>query len=257
MIVGDAARLRQIVFNLMSNALKFTTAGSVTLHAAAVGEDRLRIVVDDTGIGIPAETRDAIFESFRQADTSTTRRFGGTGLGLAICRNLARAMGGDVTVTSVMGEGSRFIVELPLVRAEAPAVSAIATPGMAGLLVLDRNPITRSMLRTLMMPHAGSVVATATVDEAIAALAGTRFERLLIDASALYDGDDAVAPLRQLAAAAAGSDVTILWPAGAAPDRIASETDHAFRSVLKPISGAELVALLYPTGHVALVSQAA
>jgi signal transduction histidine kinase len=257
MIVGDAARLRQIVFNLMSNALKFTTAGSVTLHAAAVGDDRLRIVVADTGIGIPVETRDAIFESFRQADTSTTRRFGGTGLGLAICRNLARAMGGDVTVSSVMGEGSRFIVELPLVRAEAPAASAVATPGAAGLLVLDRNPITRSMLRTLMMPHAGSVVATATVDDAISALAGTRFERLLIDAGALYEGDGAAAALRRLAVAAAGRDVTILWPAGAEPDRIASETDHAFRSVLKPISGAELVALLYPTGHVALVSQAA
>ncbi|MDX7543089.1 ATP-binding protein, partial [Serratia marcescens] len=87
-------------------ALKFTETGSVTVHAAAVG-DRLRIVVADTGIGIAPDKRDHIFETFRQADTSTTRRFGGTGLGLAICRNLARAMDGDVTVESEPGVGSR------------------------------------------------------------------------------------------------------------------------------------------------------
>ncbi|RZL56994.1 MAG: hypothetical protein EOP65_07560 [Sphingomonas sp.] len=257
MIQGDAARLRQIVFNLMSNALKFTTEGSVTLHVSAVGDDRLRIVVADTGIGIPAETREAIFESFRQADTSTTRRFGGTGLGLSICRNLARAMGGDVTVTSVMGEGSRFIVDLPLVRAEAATAPADAAAGTAGMLVLDRNPITRSMLRTLMTPHAGAVMVSATLDEAFAALATTRFDQLLVDASALGEPDEARVALRKLADAAAAADITILWPNAADADRCASETDAAFRNVIKPVSGSTLVAFLYPARHVALVSQAA
>ncbi|WP_137897675.1 ATP-binding protein [Sphingomonas sp. 2SG] len=257
MILGDAARVRQIVFNLMSNALKFTAKGSVTLHAAAHGDDRLRIVAADTGIGIPPETCDAIFESFRQADTSTTRRFGGTGLGLSICRNLARAMGGDVTVTSVVGEGSRFIVDLPLVRAEAATAPAEATPGTAGMLVLDRNPITRSMLRTLMTPHAGVVVATATLDDAVAALATTRFDRLLIDAAALGAVEDAADALQKLAAVAAAADVTILLPSAEDADRIASATDGSFRSVIKPVSGSTLVAILYPARHVALVSQAA
>jgi two-component sensor histidine kinase len=257
MILGDAARLRQIVFNLMSNALKFTAEGSVTLHVSAVGDDRLRIVVADTGIGIPSETCEAIFESFRQADTSTTRRFGGTGLGLSICRNLARAMGGDVTVTSVMGEGSRFVVDLPLVRAEAATAPADAAPGTAGMLVLDRNPITRSMLRTLMTPHAGAVVVSATLDEACAALSTTQFEKLLVDASALGESDEAGVALRKLTDTAAAADVTILWPSAADADRFASETGVAFRNVIKPVSGSTLVALLYPTHHVALVSQAA
>ena len=134
MIVGDAARLRQIVFNLLSNALKFTEAGQRRRCTRRRGWRRPRcaIVVADTGIGIPPDKLEAIFESFRQADAGTTRQFGGTGLGLSICRNLARAMGGDVTVASAMGEGSRFIVDLPLVRAEAATAPADAAAGTAG-----------------------------------------------------------------------------------------------------------------------------
>jgi len=258
LIVGDAARVRQIVFNLMSNALKFTAKGGVTLHAGAVGSDRLRIVVADTGIGIAPETRDAIFESFRQADTSTTRRFGGTGLGLSICRNLARAMGGDVTVTSIVGEGSRFIVDLPLVHAESPArAHDLATAGTVGLLILDRNPITRSMLRTLMTPHAGTTLVAATLDEALTALAATRVDGLVADASALGEGDTAIAALARLVDAADGAEITVLWPADVNTDRIESETDLVFRNVIKPVSGSTLVALLYPAPHAALVTRAA
>ncbi|MEP7005633.1 MAG: ATP-binding protein, partial [Sphingomonas bacterium] len=103
-IEGDAARLRQIIFNLLSNALKFTENGSITVRASANEEDvehpKLVIEVSDTGIGIPSDKHEVIFESFRQVDAGTTRKFGGTGLGLAICRNLARAMDGDVMVRS-------------------------------------------------------------------------------------------------------------------------------------------------------------
>src|SRR3546814_6225284 len=125
-ILGDAARLRQIAFNLLANALKFTARGRITLAARTTGADagrRTLISVGDTGIGIEADKLDTIFESFHQADTSTTRRFGGTGLGLAICRNLARAMDGDVRVESVPGEGSPFTVDLPLVEAEGNTAS--------------------------------------------------------------------------------------------------------------------------------------
>jgi hypothetical protein len=160
-------------------------------------------------------------------------------------------------VTSVEGEGSRFIVDLPLVRAEAATAPTDAAPGTAGMLVLDRNPITRSMLRTLMTPHAGMVVVTATLDEALAMLAVTRCERLLVDASAFGDPDGASVALGKLAVAAAAADVTILWPGAAEADRVASETDMGFRNVIKPVSGSALVALLYPARHVALVSQAA
>jgi signal transduction histidine kinase len=125
-VVSDAARLRQIVFNLLSNAIKFTERGAVTLRAVAEGEGearRLRLVVTDTGIGIPTDKFEEVFESFRQVDAGTTRQFGGTGLGLTICRNLARALGGEISVDSVEGEGTSFTVDLPLVVAEAPRKS--------------------------------------------------------------------------------------------------------------------------------------
>ncbi|MEI5688772.1 ATP-binding response regulator [Sphingomonas kyungheensis] len=256
MIVGDAARLRQIVFNLMSNALKFTSTGSVTLRAAASDDARLCITVADTGIGISADTCETIFESFRQADTSTTRRFGGTGLGLSICRNLARAMGGDVTVTSTIGEGSRFIVDLPLTLGVAPAISEDAATA-AGLLILDRNPITRSMLRTLMAAHATDITSVATLDEALAGLTTTRFDHLLIDVAALGEGDALSEALGRIAAVANASDMVLLWPAHSETNHIVCETNGAFRSIVKPITGAALVDFVYAPTNEPLVSRAA
>ncbi len=256
MIVGDAARLRQIVFNLMSNALKFTSTGSVTLRAAASDDARLCITVADTGIGISADTCETIFESFRQADTSTTRRFGGTGLGLSICRNLARAMGGDVTVTSTIGEGSRFIVDLPLTLGVAPAISEDAATA-AGLLILDRNPITRSMLRTLMAAHATDITSVATLDEALAGLTTTRFDHLLIDVAALGEGDALSEALGRIAGVADASDMVLLWPAHSETNHIVCETNGAFRSIVKPITGAALVDFVYAPTNEPLVSRAA
>ena len=131
---GDAARLRQILSNFLSNALKFTETGEVRLTvegAAEHGPDGLRLTVSDTGMGIAPEKLPLLFQKFTQLDASTTRRFGGTGLGLAICRELAELMGGKVSVESRPGEGSRFTVVLPLERvAGAPALTAepVASP---------------------------------------------------------------------------------------------------------------------------------
>jgi PAS domain S-box-containing protein len=118
---GDASRLRQILLNFLSNAVKFTEDGEVSLRCEAVGSEEaiggslvwLRFAVSDTGIGIPPSTQQTLFQPFIQADASTTRRFGGTGLGLAICKRLAEAMGGDVGVDSSAGQGSTFWVKLP------------------------------------------------------------------------------------------------------------------------------------------------
>ena len=123
---GDPTRVRQIVSNLVSNALKFTTLGGVRVIAATHG-DGLSITVSDTGVGIPADKLDDLFQKFRQADASTTRRFGGTGLGLSICRELADLMGGSIDVRSRDGEGSEFVVRLPLLR-EAGEVGAALSP---------------------------------------------------------------------------------------------------------------------------------
>jgi signal transduction histidine kinase len=109
----DEEKLRQIVINLLSNAAKFTEHGTVELRAQARG-DRLAVAVADTGIGIPADKLEAVFEEFEQVEAGSTRAHGGTGLGLAIARRLARAMGGELSATSALGVGSTFTLELPL-----------------------------------------------------------------------------------------------------------------------------------------------
>lgn len=123
-IVGDPARLRQTIINLVGNAIKFTDHGEVALAARLVASDQghcLRISVTDTGPGIPADKQEAIFEAFEQSDSSTTRRYGGTGLGLAICAQIAQLMGGRIWVESELGFGSTFHLEFPLKAAHPGA----------------------------------------------------------------------------------------------------------------------------------------
>jgi len=143
-LVGDAGRIRQILHNLVGNAVKFTERGQVRLRVSCRGRSSqtvtLRFEVQDTGIGIPADQLDRIFGKFEQADTTTTRRFGGTGLGLAICKQLVELMGGAIGVTSRLGEGSVFWVTLTLsVVPEAVRPAPIDFSGLR-LLVADDNP---------------------------------------------------------------------------------------------------------------------
>ena len=158
--LGDAVRLRQIIANLISNALKFTASGRVEV-AIVCTTDGIAIRVRDTGIGIPADRVGKLFQKFEQADASTTRRYGGTGLGLAICRELSELMGGSITVASEEGQGSTFLVALPLRRLAtqdvAPsAASVAATPPveLAGaalrVLAAEDNKVNQLVLRTLL-----------------------------------------------------------------------------------------------------------
>ncbi|MEK7705484.1 MAG: ATP-binding protein [Myxococcota bacterium] len=134
-LLGDPLRVRQILTNLLGNAVKFTSAGEVALRLRRVTEgdsERLRLEVADTGIGIAEEARERLFQSFTQLDASTTRRFGGTGLGLAICAHLVGQMGGEIGVDSVIGEGSTFWVTLPLRPSTAASPSASAPSVLLG-----------------------------------------------------------------------------------------------------------------------------
>ena len=118
MVLADSQRIRQVVINMISNALKFTEKGGVTIQCALLDRyDMLRISVNDTGIGISPASLDYIFAAFRQADGSTTRRFGGTGLGLTIARKLIELQGGEVSVESVVEQGSTFAFTLPVASA--------------------------------------------------------------------------------------------------------------------------------------------
>lgn len=151
---GDAGKIRQILFNLVSNAIKFTPSGKVCLRAVAQpagdGRHHVAVAVTDTGIGIPEAKRQSIFESFTQTDSSITRRYGGTGLGLSISRGLAQALGGTLEVESGPGRGSTFTLALLLDDAEAPAVAGVheakVTPGASHtVLVVEDDEATREV----------------------------------------------------------------------------------------------------------------
>ncbi|NWG47056.1 MAG: PAS domain S-box protein, partial [Alphaproteobacteria bacterium] len=168
-LMGDAARLRQVILNLAGNAVKFTDRGSVTL-ACHWHEGRLEIEVADTGCGIPPAMLETIFEEFQQVDSSDARRHGGTGLGLAISRRLVQAMQGEITVESEPGAGSIFRVHMRAERAEAaegavePASVPIVLDGKHVLLVAEDTPAMTLLARMLheagaRVDHAGDVVA--------------------------------------------------------------------------------------------------
>jgi len=193
-IIADEVRLRQIIFNLMSNAIKFTDRGHVRLAALAesdeeTGEERLVVRVADSGIGIPPDRLEEIFESFRQVDGGVTRRHGGTGLGLAICRSLARAMGGDVTVASTLGAGSTFTLTLPLergatevARADRPAATSLAT---AEVLMIEPNPLGQGIMRALLTGECAGVQFVADIPAALQALEMGALDHLVAEGSGL------------------------------------------------------------------------
>tara|TARA_R110002051_G_scaffold4127_1_gene21946 strand:+ start:2947 stop:4920 length:1974 start_codon:yes stop_codon:yes gene_type:complete len=193
----DPVRVRQCVGNLVSNAIKFTEKGEVmvvvTCEPTVSGQTRVIVHVSDSGCGIPAEKMDRVFESFSQADGSTTRRFGGTGLGLPITRKLARMMGGDVTVVSEPGRGSVFTLKFETEAGDVihmhdtvlpkPASPAAKREGLSGrrALVVDDNAINRRVARTFL-EHYGLVVSEAgDGNEALEALDYEPFDVVLMD----------------------------------------------------------------------------
>jgi PAS domain S-box-containing protein len=210
-IVGDSTRIGQILTNLIDNAVKFTPAGLLSVvvvpSQAPDGRRMLRVSVTDSGIGIPLDKQAVVFEKYRQADSSTTRRYGGSGLGLAICRQLATLMDGDIGLESTEGVGSTFWFAIPLAAApydEAPAETgarpraASEVPATPRALLVEDNP-TNQFVAKRFIEKAGCVVEVAANGaEALEKIAAADFDVVFMDCQMpIMDGYEATKRIRQ------------------------------------------------------------
>ena len=253
-IVGDVTRLRQVIVNLVNNAVKFTPAGSIAVEVrrAAPGtaspdfarsatpfpaDTVLEFTVRDTGIGIPPERLDRLFKAFSQVDSSTTRKYGGTGLGLAICHRLCELMGGRIRVESRPGHGSAFIFTIGTRAAPEVLAPPVVPPALRGQLALcvEDNPVTAARLHSLL-EHWG-LACLVVADAAAAVASAARLPRppvLLVVDVAGENGDAALATL----AALPGPRIALHAFGSAAP--VAAAGGPPLAATTKPIRGAAL-----------------
>jgi CheY-like chemotaxis protein len=250
---GDPTRLRQVLTNLVSNAIKFTTTGSVTVSVALVeprGEIfRLRFSVRDTGIGIGPEALERIFEPFRQGDVSTTRNYGGTGLGLSISRRLVDMMGGALAVESELGAGSQFHFTTDLTAATPSAVEAETRPAEPAtsrkslrILIAEDNPVNQEVAGTMLRRRGHTVQIVGNGREAVDAVAKERFDVVLMDLQMpILDGLQATTEIRALPKHATVPIIALTANAAS------GEQDRCFAAgmndyVAKPFRAADLIA---------------
>ncbi|MDG4550215.1 MAG: ATP-binding protein [Candidatus Contendobacter sp.] len=206
---GDPARLRQILVNLLGNAIKFTARGQVAIRVdlERVADERgtLRFAISDTGVGIAAEARPRIFEAFTQADGSIARQYGGTGLGLAICKQLVALMEGEIGVDSVLDQGSTFWFRISLPRSPAdaeepspPALAARPARFDADVLVVEDNPVNQEVTRAMLELLGCRVEVAADGRAAVDAVARTAYDLILMDCHMpVLDGFAATAEIRR------------------------------------------------------------
>ncbi|WPL14813.1 MULTISPECIES: PAS domain S-box protein [Thiorhodovibrio] len=262
-LIGDPLRLRQVINNLLSNAIKFTSAGQVRLTLSLLGRDdetvTLQVRVTDTGIGMTPEQLDRLFQPFEQADTSTTREYGGTGLGLTILKRLVEMMGGEIAVTSVAGQGSKFDVKIrlglatPGIRDQRPTglatetamtLQSAAPMGQARALLVEDNAINQMVAGELLEKLGLAMTLARDGHEAVELASTQRFDVILMDLQMpKMDGLEAT---RRIRALPHGRKVPIIAMTAAAMqadrDACAAVGMNAFLS--KPIHFPELTATL-------------
>jgi signal transduction histidine kinase/CheY-like chemotaxis protein len=252
--LGDPVRIRQILYNLISNALKFTANGEIRVTARRI-EGRVELAVADTGIGIAPENLERLFRKFDQLDSSTTRKFGGTGLGLSISDELARLMGGAISVRSAPGEGSVFTLSLPLTfLGEEAAPLALAPPPAGALeaiglrvLAAEDNEVNQLVLKTLL--HQMGVQPTVVADgaQAVEAWRGGAWDLILMDMHMpVMDGAAATALIRKLERETGRARTPIV---ALSANAMAHQVEECLAAgmdahVAKPIQAGELFAVL-------------
>lgn len=261
-VSGDPTRLRQVVTNLLGNALKFTDGGTVTLSAMCLdtpaGDARrwIRTQVQDTGIGMSAEQLAQLFQRFSQADASTTRRFGGTGLGLVICKHLVELMGGTIHVDSAPGIGSRFWFDIPLSDALAPTTDAMltpvpvavlkdATPRPARILVAEDNPVNQMVVRAMLERLGMTVSMAQNGAEAVSEASSSTFDLVLMDCQMpVMDGYEAAKTIRAAQSNGARIPIVALTANALSEDRQRCEDAGMDDFLTKPVTGAALADVL-------------
>ncbi|WP_420479367.1 ATP-binding protein [Brevundimonas sp. FT23028] len=257
-IAGDVVRLKQILTNLVSNSVKFTEQGFVSLTAlpgpVRDGKPTLQFSIDDTGIGFDSETRARLFSRFEQADGGITRKFGGSGLGLSISRQLADMMGGELDCESEPGGGSCFILTVPLRLADAPVVNAADDSALAAgedrrlrVLLADDHPVNRKVVEMILAQADIDLTAVEDGSQALNAARDGDYDLVLMDMQMpVMDGLTATREIR-LHEAALGLARTpiIMLTANALPEHIASaEAAGADRHLAKPFDAGELLELV-------------
>jgi PAS domain S-box-containing protein len=264
LVTGDATRLRQLLLNYASNAVKFTERGRIVLRATVAERDDdsvlLRFEVEDTGIGIAPDALPRLFDAFEQGDDSTTRRYGGTGLGLAINRLIAREMGGEVGATSAPGAGSRFWLTA---RFRLPTVAAVARGGTTGeaadlpdeetlrgawlgmrVLLAEDNPINREVAEDLLAALGLGVDVAPDGAIAVAKARATRYALVLMDVQMpVMDGLDATRSIRQLDGYAS-TPIVAMTASATLEDRTAAAAAGMSDFISKPFTPAALARLL-------------
>ncbi|MCA3179634.1 MAG: PAS domain S-box protein [Burkholderiaceae bacterium] len=257
---GDPVRLRQVLVNLLGNAVKFTERGAVTLAVdsrdagpSLLGEPRalwLDCEVRDTGLGIPADKLDLIFDAFAQADSSTTRRFGGTGLGLAITRRIVEAMGGEIGVASMPGEGSRFRFSIRLLEGMAPADAPAASTGprhavparALRVLLAEDNPVNQKLAQLMLQRLGHASVVAGNGEEAVALVAREPFDLVLMDMQMpVVDGIEAT---RRIRATGATLPIVAMTANAMEADRVRCIEAGMNGFLAKPVRGPELAAVI-------------
>jgi signal transduction histidine kinase/CheY-like chemotaxis protein len=254
-VTSDPARLTQLLGNLVGNALKFTDNGSIAVRAEPRGEDRWALIVADTGIGVPPEEQEAIFEEFRQGEPQEHRGRGGTGLGLAISRKLAQALGGSIELESEPGKGSRFTVLLPRVPREEPKEAAAGAvpfvsrePGQKTILVVDDDEGVRELLAFELKPHGVRVLQAADGSAGLAIARREKPDAILLDV--LMPNLDGWQTLRALKNNPETSEIPVVI-VSVVENRAFGVSLGAFDHLVKPVDRTALLLTLSRAGALA------